>query len=203
MKFWQQPLSPLRVPLMIVALWSVSAIFGIASAPSFDLHGVVSAAGHPEPETVVWLDAPGADAPRRDTPVVLDQRNLSFFPRMLVVRVGTTVSLPNHDRVFHNVFSFHDGKRFDLGLYPVGMTKEVRFDKPGLSRIFCNIHPNMAAYVKAVDSPYFAVSDRSGQFAIPDVPPGTYGYHAWRPGRQELTGSAVLNADSVLTLQWR
>jgi hypothetical protein len=60
--------------------------------------------------------------------------------------------MPNNDRVFHNVFSFKDGKRFDLGLYPVGTSKIVDFDKPGLSRIFCNIHPTMAAYVIAVES---------------------------------------------------
>jgi plastocyanin len=192
-----------RVPFVVVALWSASAIFGSATARTFDLRGTVSAGGRPEPDAVVWLDAPDADGPRSDTPVVLDQRSLSFFPRVLAVRAGTTVDLPNNDRVFHNVFSFHDGKRFDLGVYPVGMTKQVRFDKPGLSRIFCNIHPNMAAYVKAVDSPYFAVSDRDGRFTIAAVPEGTYSYHAWRPGRQDLTGSATLNADSLLALQWR
>jgi hypothetical protein len=79
----------------------------------------------------------------------------------------------------------------------------VRFDKPGLSRIFCNIHPNMAAYVKVVDSPYFAVSDRQGRFTIASVRPGTYTYHAWRPGRTELTGTSTLAAGTVLDLQWR
>ena len=87
----------------------------------------------------------GSDAPdsRQDPSpeVVLDQRNLSFSPRVLAVRVGTTVSFPNHDRVFHDVFSFRDGKRFELGLYPVGAIKHVPFDRPGLSRVFCNIHP--------------------------------------------------------------
>ena len=63
------------------------------------------------------------------------------------MRVGTTVDFPNNDRVFHNVFSFRDGKRFDLGMYPIGTLRRVTFDKPGLSRLFCNIHPNMAAYV--------------------------------------------------------
>jgi hypothetical protein len=122
---------------------------------------------------------------------------------VLAVRAGTTVDLPNNDRVFHNVFSFHDGKRFDLGLYPVGTSRQVRFDEPGLSRVFCNIHPNMSAYVKVVDSPYFAVSDREGRFTIASVPRGTYTYHAWRPGRPELTGSSPLTPATVLDLQWR
>src|SRR5207244_7022575 len=106
---------------------------------------------------VVWLDAPGAPMLSQSGPVVLDQRNLGFSPHVLAVRVGTIVDFPNDDRVFHNVFSFRDGKRFDLGMYPVGAVRQVRFDQAGLSRIFCNIHPNMAAYVMAIESPYFGV----------------------------------------------
>ncbi len=111
-----------------------------------------------------WCGSTRPAAPRRGTPreVVLDQRNLSFTPHVLAVQVGTTVKFPNDDRVFHNVFSFHDGHKFDLGLYPVGAVKQVPFDRPGLSRIFCNIHPKMAAYVMVVDTPYFAVSDQAG-----------------------------------------
>jgi len=152
---------------------------------------------------VVWLEAPNGPPSPSGKPIVLDQRNFTFFPHVLAVRVGTTVDLPNNDRVFHNVFSFHDGKRFDLGLYPVGTSRQVRFDKPGVNRVFCNIHPNMAAYVKVVDSPYFAVSDRDGRFTISSVPQGTYTYHAWRPGREELTGSSPLTPATVLDLQWR
>jgi len=76
------------------------------------------------------------------------------------VQGGTKIEFPNNDRVFHNVFSFRDGKRFDLGLYPVGAVKTIPFDRPGLSRVFCNIHPGMAAYIMVVDTPVFAVSDR-------------------------------------------
>jgi plastocyanin len=191
------------VSLIVFALWSGSTALGSAEVSSFDLQGTVRAANRPEPDAVIWLDAPNDPGPPSEKPVVLDQRNLAFFPRVLAVRVGTTVDLPNNDRVFHNVFSFHDGKRFDLGLYPVGTSKQVRFDKPGLSRVFCNIHPNMAAYVKAIDSPYFAVSDREGRFTIAAVPPRTYTYHAWRPGRQELTGSSPLLPGKALDLQWR
>ena len=156
----------------------------------------------PEPNAVVWLDAPAApSAPRAET-VVLDQRNQSFYPHVLVVRVGTKVELPNNDRVFHNVFSFHDGKRFDLGLYPVGTSKRVTFDQPGLSRIFCNIHPNMAAYVMAVDTPYFALSDSKGRFQMSSVLPGTYIYHAWRPGGSDLTGATVVQQGISLDIHW-
>jgi plastocyanin len=168
-----------------------------------DLQGTARMAAHPEANVVVWLDAPGA--PRSAAPakrVVLDQRNLSFSPVVLVVRVGTTVELPNNDRVFHNVFSFHNGKRFDLGLYPVGTVRHVTFDQPGLSRIFCNIHANMAAYVMAVDTPYYAISDRDGRFELPSVETGHYTYHAWRSGGSDLTGTVDVQPGQSLDLDW-
>jgi len=97
--------------------------------------------------------------------------------------------------------SFRDGKKLDLGLYPVGVQKPVVFDKPGLSRIFCNIHPNMAAYVLAVDSPYFGVTDDRGAFAIPLVPSGRFTFHAWRPGGTNLTGTLIADG-SPLDVRW-
>jgi plastocyanin len=167
-----------------------------------ELHGIARVNSKPTADVLVWLDAPRTEPVAKATPVVLDQRNLSFTPRVLAVHVGTTVEFPNNDRVFHNVFSFRDGKRFDLGLYPVGSSRRVTFDKPGLSRIYCNIHPNMAAYVMAVDSPYFAVSDRSGIFRIGAVPAGTYRYYAWRPGAEQLTGMWSSVTDGPLTVEW-
>ncbi|MEO5740464.1 MAG: carboxypeptidase regulatory-like domain-containing protein [Vicinamibacterales bacterium] len=149
----------------------------------------------------MWLEASGGPtAPAQK--VVLDQRNVAFVPHVLAVRVGTTVEFPNNDKVFHNVFSFRDGKKFDLGMYPKGAVRRIAFDKPGLARLFCNIHPNMAAYVMAVDSPYFTVSNENGAFTIPGVPPGTYTYHAWRPGGQPLTGSVTVDGNTPLEIRW-
>jgi plastocyanin len=149
---------------------------------------------------VVWLE--GSSVPESERQPVLDQRNLQFWPQVLAVRVGTTVKLPNSDRVFHNVFSFRDGKQFDLGLYPVGAVKHVRFDRPGVSRLFCNIHPKMAAYVVAVDSPYYATSDESGAFTIA-APPGTYKYHAWRAGGPLVEGTVIITAAGAeLEVTW-
>lgn len=125
----------------------------MSAADGLDVRGRVRANGRPQPNAVVWLEAPNAPASPPAAKVVLDQRNLNFYPPVLAVRVVTTVVFPNNDRVFHNVFSFRDGKRFDLGMYPVGTVRRVTFDKPGLSRLFCNIHPTMAAYVMAVDTP--------------------------------------------------
>jgi plastocyanin len=175
--------------------------FGTVPLSGADLTGTVAVAGRPTQHAVVWLAASNAPAAAPQK-VVLDQRNLAFVPHVLAVRVGTTVEFPNNDKVFHNVFSFRDGKKFDLGMYPKGTVKRINFDKPGLARLFCNIHPNMAAYVLAVDSPYFAVSNADGTFTIPGVPPGTYTYHAWRPGAPPVTGSIAVDGDKSLEIRW-
>ncbi len=195
---WCSPLLILRA-----ALGLGGALVCLAAAPVFggEITGTVEVSGRPAQQAVVWLAAPGAPAAPAEK-VVVDQRNLAFVPRVLVVRVGTTVEFPNNDKVFHNVFSFRDGKKFDLGMYPKGSVKRITFDKPGLARLFCNIHPNMAAYVMAVDSPYFAVSSDSGMFTIAGVPPATYTYHAWRAGGQQLTGTITVDRNSSLEIHW-
>ncbi len=165
-----------------------------------DVPGQVRVGNDFASSAVVWLEAPVE--PGQQQVAVLDQRNLAFNPRVLVVSVGSTVEFPNSDRVLHNVFSFHAGQRFDLGLYPVGETKRVRFEVPGVSRVLCNIHPGMAAYVVVVDSPYFAVSDREGVFVLHDVPPGQYRYHVWRPGSETLSDTTTIGPDARLEVQW-
>jgi plastocyanin len=179
------------------------ALVCLAAAPTLagELSGTVRVSGRPAQHAVVWLEGPGLP-PAPQKKVVLDQRNLAFVPFVLAVRVGTTVEFPNNDKVFHNVFSFRDGKKFDLGMYPTGSMKPLVFDQPGLARLFCNIHPNMAAYVLAVDSPYFAVSNEKGAFTLVGVPPGTYTYHAWRPGGQPLTGSIKVDGNTPLEISW-
>jgi plastocyanin len=182
---------------------AVGAFVCLATSPVLgaELTGTVQVDGRPAEHAIVWLAASGAPAAPVQK-VVLDQRNLAFVPQVLVVRVGTTVEFPNNDKVFHNVFSFRNGKKFDLGMYPKGAMKPITFDEPGLARLFCNIHPNMAAYVMAVDSPYFAVSDENGTFTMAGVPDGTYIYHAWRPGGQPLTGSVSVDGKNPLEIRW-
>lgn len=134
---------------------------------------------------VIWL-TPRGDVPQpaaaADPPLKrprLVQKNKSFIPHVLVVPVGSVVEFPNEDQFFHNVFSLFDGKRFDLGLYEAGTTRDVHFDKPGISYIFCNIHAEMSAVVVALNTPYYGVSDSQGQLLIPHVPPGRYVLHIW------------------------
>ena len=109
----------------------------------------------------------------------LAQHNKTFLPHVLVVPVGTVVDFPNRDPFFHNVFSLFDGKRFDLGLYEAGASNSVRFDRLGVSFLFCNIHPEMSAVVVAVDTSYYGHSDRNGNLSIQNVPDGKYELHVW------------------------
>ena len=151
---------------IVLATSCVASLMGVAGGGAgvlagqrdADLVGRVGAGGRPLADVVVWLDAPGA--PREPRTRVLEQRNMQFTPRVMAVQVGSTVEMPNNDRVFHNVFSFNHGKRFDLGLYPTGATKRITLDRPAVNRLYCNIHPHMAAYIVAVDSPYFATTER-------------------------------------------
>jgi plastocyanin len=112
----------------------------------------------------------------------LVQTNKQFEPHVLVVPVGAEVRFPNKDVLFHSVFSMFNNQRFDLGLYEAGTDKAVVFNKPGISYIFCNIHAQMSATVIALETPYFAISDREGEFFIPDVPAGEYMLNIWAEG---------------------
>ena len=107
------------------------------------------------------------------------QQHKRFDPHVLAVPVGSIVDFPNLDPFFHNVFSLFDGKRFDLGLYEAGTSHAVTFDSPGICYIFCNIHPEMSAAVVVIDSPWYATSNQTGQFSIPNVPPGSYFLYVW------------------------
>jgi plastocyanin len=132
---------------------------------------------------VVWLTPLGitstapASAPAQHPQLV--QKNKTFEPHLLVVRVGAVVEFPNRDPFFHNVFSLFDGKRFDLGLYEAGTRRNVHFDKAGICYIFCNIHPEMSAVVLVLDTPYYGIANDSGVVTIADVPPGRYMMHVW------------------------
>jgi plastocyanin len=191
----------MRVWILATALVTTLIVRVSGGADTVDVRGIARAGGHPIADAVVWLESSGAAPAQASPPPVLDQRNLEFVPHVLAVRVGTRVKFPNDDRVFHNVFSFHDGKKFDLGVYPIGAVKYVIFDREGVSRLFCNIHPGMAAYVVAVDSPYFAASDAGGHFTL-QAPSGHYTYHAWRAGAPMLTGSVLVDGTSPFDVTW-
>ena len=117
----------------------------------------------------------------------LDQRNETFVPFVLPIVVGTTVEFTNSDRTYHNVFSLSKPRRFDLGRYGSGRSKSVRFDHPGVVRVFCDIHSHMSAFILVFAHRFFAVTDAEGRYRIDGVPPGTYTLVAWNDGRERET----------------
>ncbi len=152
----------------------------------------------PLPATSSTDSAPVAPTKRRFT---LVQKNKTFIPRVLVVTVGSEVDFPNKDPFFHNAFSLFEGKRFDLGLYESGSTRSSRFDRPGISYLFCNIHPEMSAVIIALDTPYYGVSNPMGEITIPNVPAGRYTLRVWREGTstdalKSLSRPVVVSSDS-------
>ena len=132
---------------------------------------------------VIWLvplDSPAfVPTAERPTTYRMVQHDKKFEPELLVVPLGSSVRFPNLDPWFHNVFSLYRGKRFDLGLYQAGDEKTVRFDRPGPSYIFCNIHPQMAAVILTVNSQYYGLTNKSGHISISGVPAGKYAMHVW------------------------
>jgi len=128
---------------------------------------------------VVWL-APSRSVPvpaPPDKPAVMAQKNKTFQPHVLAIQVGTAVDFPNYDPIFHNAFSTYDGRVFDLGLYRPGTSRRVLFDRPGIVRVFCNIHEAMSAIIAVLPGPWFCVTPRSGDIRIPAVPEGEYTVH--------------------------
>jgi plastocyanin len=134
--------------------------------------------------SVVYLESAPRGAFEQSEPghVTMDQRNETFVPHVLAITVGTTVDFPNTDRIYHNVFSLSKIARFDLGRYAAGRSKSVRFDKPGIVRVFCDIHSHMNAFILVFSHPFFAVTEPDGRYHIDNVPPGTYSVIAWNEG---------------------
>ncbi len=190
---------PIRVATLLIAMSLPTGAIGSYAQTAATVRGRVEVAGRVNakskhasiPETVVWLTplpaASGENSsalPPTPSPpnLRLVQKNKSFDPHILVVPAGSIVEFPNRDPFFHNVFSLFEGKRFDLGLYEAGTSRMVRFDRPGISYIFCNIHPEMSAVVITITTPFYAISNSEGQLTLASVPVGRYLLHIWSEG---------------------
>jgi plastocyanin len=125
---------------------------------------------------VIYLDG---ELPSPPVTATLEQRNRQFFPDVLVIPAGSTVSFPNLDPIFHNVFSLSKVKSFDLGNYSKDHTKSVTFTKPGIVFVNCHLHPNMAAAIVVSPNQWSTKSDGTGRFVLSNVPPGAYTIVAW------------------------
>jgi plastocyanin len=126
-----------------------------------------------------------------NTRATMLQKDKMFTPHVLAVPAGALVDFPNADPIFHNAFSSYSGQVFDIGLYPPGSTRSVRFSREGVVRVFCNIHSAMSALIVVVATPYYAVSKRDGSFEIPNVPAGEYDLAVFHERAADLTLQAL------------
>ncbi len=186
-------------PLRLTAC--VGLMLGMAhSAHAADVEGQAQMPNHSAArEAVVYLEGAPRSVPALKA--VVDQRDKMFVPHVSVVTRGTTIQFPNNDTVFHNVFAYFQAQKFDLGMYPRGASKSVKFDKTGVVALLCNVHSDMSAYIMIVDTPFYAVTDKQGHFHIPDVPPGEYTLHVWHEsGAKYAQPLQVTNAPASLAL---
>lgn len=167
------------------------------------LHGVMTIDGKPPAGLGVVMLWPEHGGKKRTAKTrIIEQRNKTFAPHVLAVPVGSTVSFPNYDPLFHDVFSLSKTRAFDLGMYRQGETREVKLDKPGIIRLGCNLHASMSAYVIVVDAPHYVVAGPDGSFAFGSLAPGTYKVQAWNeqsaePAMSTLTIKAGANTHDL------
>lgn len=152
-------------------------------------------------DVVVWLQPLTREVSavtRKHAQII--QKNKKFTPHILAITTGSIVDFPNLDPIFHNAFSNFDGQIFDVALYPPGTSRSVRFSRPGIVRVFCNIHPSMSAIIVVLSSPYFTETNEDGAFTIQDVPEGRYELHFFHERAtpetlQKLTKTVSISQD--------
>jgi len=149
--------------------------------------GTITIGGKPATDAVVSIEGLSKEHVKAQMSLVkpqkkiMDQQNLKFIPTVLALMVGETVEFPNNDKAWHNVYSKGGANDFDLGLYPPGKTRSKKFDKPGVSRILCNAHPNMEGFIVVKDHPFFSTADSRGNYEIKNVPVGKVRVEIWYP----------------------
>ncbi|MEW5974619.1 MAG: hypothetical protein AB1898_02315 [Acidobacteriota bacterium] len=164
-------------------------------APSNELEHVVIFL---EGDRVRTALRPEGQTPRSN--VTIEQVNETFVPQVLAVQTGTTVLFPNSDPFFHNVFSLSSARRFDLGRYPKGEVRSVRFNNSGIVKVFCHIHSHMNAVIYVFDHPYYCIPNAEGHFSIGHVPVGTYTLVAWHERLNPVRKTITVAEDSPLSL---
>src|SRR6185295_12989922 len=168
---------PALVLLCLVVIPSMGGTI-IGSVRLIDTSAAARRGNNDYSGVVVWLEPSDRIAPSGQPKTAeLAQRKKHFNPPVLAIPVGTAVTFPNFDPIFHNAFSNYSGQTFDVGLYPPGSVPKVVFRRPGIVRVFCNIHPTMSAVIVVEDTPYMAVTSANGSFRIEEVTPGEYRLH--------------------------
>jgi len=164
---------------------------------TYSLRGAAPDVAPPRPvdeydRVAVWLEGDNLH-PKAPENVTIDQREIDFVPDMLIVPIGSTVSFPNSDPIFHNVFSLSRAKAFDLGFYPRGQSRSVKFDRPGVVQIYCHVHSKMYAVIVVTSSPWYAKPAADGSFNWTGVPAGHYRLCAWHKVAGLFTADVTVN----------
>lgn len=187
---------------LMLVMTVVAALSLAASAGS--ISGKVSG---PNGESVVYVDTiAGKTFPAPSEHPVMDQKGLLFQPHILVVQVGTTVEFLNSDKVAHNVFwpSLMQGTKKlpgkNLGTWPMGEKRPFKFDQWGVASLLCNVHPEMNGYIVVVPTPYYAKTDKTGNYKIENVPDGQYNVVAWHEGAKNSTKAVTVAGDTKADL---
>ncbi|MBT3226192.1 MAG: hypothetical protein HN580_24280 [Deltaproteobacteria bacterium] len=197
----------------------VLIVFTLASLPAWagTIIGSLTVKGLRSPKDVVVYISKGpvykVDSP--EARFAVDQKNLSFLPHVLVVPQGSTVHFPNNDKVGHNVFSLSRTQKFNLGNYGPGESKKIVFDKPGLVELRCDMHAEMSAYILVMKNPFFGITDKKGNFAIPDtgylkghgvtsvqeLPAGKYTVRTWHEKLKSVKKTIVVPKSGEVVLK--
>ena len=175
----------------VIAIMSLAASAGTISGKVSGVNG----------ESVVYVEAPaGKTFPAPTEKPVIDQKGLMFNPHIVAVQQGTTVEFLNSDKVAHNVFwiSVGGNKKLghNLGTWPQGEKRSFKFDNPGAIPLLCNVHPEMSGYIVVSPTPYFAVTDKSGNYKIDNVPDGSYSVTAWHEGAKNSSKPVTVSGDT-------
>jgi plastocyanin len=173
--------------LVVVLVVTPSAMLGADPSGAGIVKGSITIGGKPATGAVVSIEGLSKEQLKTRMSLhqpqkrMIDQRNHKFIPTVVAVMVGESVDFPNNDKSWHNVYSKGGANDFDLGLYPPGKTRSKKFDKPGVSRILCNAHPDMEAFFVVKDHPFFSVTDNRGNYQIENVPLGKVRVQTWYP----------------------
>lgn len=185
---------------LLLSAWPL-CLAGTAQAG--EIKGKVSVQGLKSAENIaVYVDAiPGKDFPAPTQHIVVDQKQMKFVPHVVAVEKGTTVEFLNSDPVGHNVYwpSISGNKKLahNLGTWPKGEKKPFQFNDLGVASLLCNVHPEMSGYVVVVATPYFAVTDKDGNFVIKDVPAGKYTLKTWSEEGKPVTQAVEVSGAST------
>ncbi len=188
---------------------------GSVTLPKFDVKTVqlprypgqiVQPSPPPPPTAIVYLEGNFSSITATASPPIarMSQRGLQFIPNLLPIRIGTNVEFPNLDEIQHNVLSYSKQKRFDLGRYGKDESPAVqRFDKPGLVRLNCDVHPHMRAYILVLDSPFFTLTDTNGSYRLENLPAGRFALKTWVSERITHTRQVDLKTGETLRVDFR